>query len=520
MIPADVLTALITISVGAISGGITNAVAVWMLFHPYERRGLGPFKIQGAIPKNKPRLARSMARTVSEKLLTPGDIATRLSTPAIRDAFEQAIGRVVDDAVRTERGPLREILGERGRQLLQDATPRLAEMAGERLSAYTASPAFLERIRTIQASLRADFGDRQISDLLTPERRTAIRERVEGWTTQFARNDDIARYLREFSRNQFEDLARDRRSLLERLPPSLVAAVEQGITDYLPVAVERLGGVLGDPDARRRIQDALRSAFDHTVRDLLLHERIVAKLVVTDRTIERLVDGFERRGLDRLAEGMTEPAVKNQLARAVNEAVVRFLHVPLAERFERLGVSKREALADTLSDWLVKLVRAPGTHRVLADAVDRIMETSEGRTWAQVLDAIPPERVAQLIRDALETPRGRERVADAVHSLVNYILDRPLGRPADWISPAGIAGLRTAVINASWDWVQRQIPIVVGQIKVEEMVEEKIMSFSTQRVEEIVRGVSHRELKLIVNLGYLLGAIVGAIVFGVNLLLR
>ena len=69
------IQALVTIGVGAISGGITNAVAIWMLFHPYDSRGIGPFRIQGAIPKNKARLARSIGRTVGERLLTPEDLA-------------------------------------------------------------------------------------------------------------------------------------------------------------------------------------------------------------------------------------------------------------------------------------------------------------------------------------------------------------------------------------------------------------------------------------------------------------
>ena len=51
--------ALTTIGFDALAGGITNAVAVWMLFHPYERRGVGRLAIQGAIPKNRARLARA-----------------------------------------------------------------------------------------------------------------------------------------------------------------------------------------------------------------------------------------------------------------------------------------------------------------------------------------------------------------------------------------------------------------------------------------------------------------------------
>ena len=64
----------VTIGVGAISGGITNAVAVWMLFHPHEPFRAGPFTLHGAIPKNKARLARSVGRVVGERLLTAEDL--------------------------------------------------------------------------------------------------------------------------------------------------------------------------------------------------------------------------------------------------------------------------------------------------------------------------------------------------------------------------------------------------------------------------------------------------------------
>jgi len=52
------------------------------------------------------------------------------------------------------------------------------------------------------------------------------------------------------------------------------------------------------------------------------------------------------------------------------------------------------------------------------------------------------------------------------------------------------------------------------------MVEQKVLGFSTQRMEEIIRNVTQRELTLIVRLGYVLGALVGLIAFGINQALR
>jgi uncharacterized membrane protein YheB (UPF0754 family) len=58
--------------------------------------------------------------------------------------------------------------------------------------------------------------------------------------------------------------------------------------------------------------------------------------------------------------------------------------------------------------------------------------------------------------------------------------------------------------------------VVVSQLSVQEMVEQKVLGFSVQRMEEIIRTVTERELRLIVQLGYLLGAIVGLAAFGIN----
>ena len=91
--------------------------------------------------------------------------------------------------------------------------------------------------------------------------------------------------------------------------------------------------------------------------------------------------------------------------------------------------------------------------------------------------------------------------------------------PADWLGAETTAALRAAATTTAWEWVQDQIPRVVAQIRVPEMVEQKVLGFSTQRMEEIVRNVTQRELDLIVRLGYVLGGLVGLVAFLVNLLL-
>src|SRR5438552_12756124 len=77
---------------------------------------------------------------------------------------------------------------------------------------------------------------------------------LERWVEDGLAHPELERGVRGFVAGQRARLLRDDRPLLERLPPGLVAALEQAIADYLPVAVERLGDLLTDPAARARVR--------------------------------------------------------------------------------------------------------------------------------------------------------------------------------------------------------------------------------------------------------------------------
>lgn len=513
------LAALATIGVGAISGGITNAVAIYMLFHPHEERRVGFLRLHGAIPKNKARLARSIGKTVGERLLTPEDLTARLSAPPVREAFDQAMHRLVDDFLGREHGPIRDALPPAAAQAVDEVVRDLGARIADRLARYAESPQYTAMVAGWMARLRDDVGDRPVGGLLTPATREALASRVDGWVTHLAEGDELEATLRTWVASQLIALEHDPRPLADRLPPSLLAPVEQAIEDYLPTAIDRLAGLLGDPETRATVSGALRTAFDGAARQLLLHERLLARLVVKDTTFDRLLDGLESQGFERFAAAITAPVVRARVAGAVHQAFLGLLHMPLAERLERLGPERRQALLRTIGDWVVDGARSPNTRTALRHVVERSLDAAAERTWGEVLTLVPAERVAETVADALRSEAGRAWVAETAGSAVRRLLEQPIGRPADWLGEGAAEGIRNGVTGAAWSFVQTQVPQVVERIRVQEMVEQKVLGFSTQRMEEIVRTVTQRELNMIVRLGYLLGGMVGLIAFALNRLL-
>ena len=467
------LQALATVGVGALSGGITNAVAVWMLFHPYEARGLGYFKLQGAIPKNKARLAKSIGKTVGQRLLTEEDLARQLTAPGLREAFDRAIATLLDKAINTPHGPLRETLPAPLAAELERSLLPFAERLAERLAEFVEGPGFEAAV----------------------EKHVAL----DRWVDEGLSRPELERAVREFVAAQRARMLRDEQPLLDRLPHGLVAALEQAIADYVPVAVERLAGLLSDPVARQRVRDALKKFLDRAVRNLMLHERVMAKLVVTDERIDRALKSLEDDGFADFTEVMRSADFRAQVARAVNDAVVRYLNAPLAERLWALGPDRLDGLEQAAADYIVAALRAPGTRRW---AVGRAREGLE------------------LGRRALAGEAGRQRVAELAHAAVRAMLDRPIGRPADVMPPDAPARLRHTLADPLWEWMQRQVPVVVSRLSVQELVEQKVLGFSTARMEELIRNVTQRELTLIVRLGYVLGAMVGLLAWGIDAVFR
>lgn len=465
--------ALATVGFGAIAGGVTNAIAVWMLFHPYERRGLGPLAIQGAIPKNKARLAKAIGKTVGQRLLSQEDLARQLTSPTLREAFDRALTTVLDQALNTPRGSLRTEFPPALIAELEAALEPLAERLADGLARFVEGPGFDAAV------------DRYVA--------------LEEWVSDGISRPELEHAIREFIAGVRIRALRDERPLLDRLPIDLIAAVQQGIADYLPMAVERLGQVLADPVARDRIRAGLLRALDRTLHQMMLHERVMARLVITERRIDRALAGLEGGGLTELLEVFESPEFRAEVARAVNDAVVRFLRTPLATRLWALGPDRLDGVERAASDFIVRALRAPET-----------------RAWA----VARARQAIALGREALTGHRGREWVRDAAHAAVRGLLDRPLGRPADYLPADSEARLRHALAEPLWTWMQGQVPAVVSQLSVQEMVEQKVLALPVERVEEIIKGVTERELQLIVRLGYLLGGMVGAGAYAVQVVLK
>jgi uncharacterized membrane protein YheB (UPF0754 family) len=514
---------VLSILFGAIAGGSTNAVAVWMLFHPYEPPRLFGRKVpllQGAIPKNKARLAGTIGRTVGTKLLTSDDLARTLAEPGFRAAFDERLAAFLRAIFDERRGSLASMLPE---SIIAELRTVLHDVGGhllDRMDGWMDGDEFRERARNWAESLAEQVQDAPLLGMMTPEREASITEAADRWIAELTTGEGFERAVGDWLDRGAERLLVPGRTFQELLPIGLVAAVERAIAGYLPIALERLGDLLEDPAARTRVERVLHEVLDRFMKDLRFHQRLVAALLITPETVDRVLKAVEAEGASKISELLQDSDVRDAMARGVNNAIVDFLAKEVIDVLGQPGDKPVDEAKETMAGWALSLARDARTRAFLVDRLRTTLTSAEHRTWGDLFRHVPPDTIADAVVSAARSERARALYRDAAERALDRLLERDIGRIADHLPADAPERVEKAIAHPLWRWVQEQIPMVVRRVDVAAKVEQKIHEFPIAQLEAIIKGVTERELRLIVRLGYVLGAVIGLISAGIAIALR
>lgn len=86
--------------VTALIGWVTNWAAVKMIFYPQQFLGIGPVGWQGILPRRATGFAVDVAKTLTEKLVSPRELAERLDPAEMEKLLEDSLESQSDEIVR------------------------------------------------------------------------------------------------------------------------------------------------------------------------------------------------------------------------------------------------------------------------------------------------------------------------------------------------------------------------------------------------------------------------------------
>jgi uncharacterized membrane protein YheB (UPF0754 family) len=511
---------MLPILIGVTAGFCTNAIAIWMLFHPYRPIYLGPLRLLpvGAIPKEIDRIARRIGETVGKELLTPDDIARTLSSPQFRDKFDETLRAALQALLDRELGSLREMMPLERRTGLHEFLDRLLERIVEGVEIYLASPEWEARVRGFSQKLTSDFRERPIGTVLTPQLHDDLVAATRELWIGVRESPEFHRVIGDALERAIGNLLVSEKPLRHYVPAGAVNFGETFVAQYLPLLLERLGQVLEDPTTRERLQQALRRFVDRFLEERKTWMRVVGRLVITERTLSQTVDALEQGGVDEIVLMLREPAVQARVAQAINDGIEDLLDRPVNTLLGDMTPERTRQITHTLTERVLYLFRHPTTEEILISRLDGFLSATEQKTVGDLIDLFGEarardfgERTAEWI---VETSRS-ERTAAMLHRFLyrqsSWMLSVRIGRAGQYLPADAVDRAEALLFDPLWSFIQSRVPAAVAGLPVAQMVENKLKGYPIAKVEELIWRVSRNELVLIIYLGGFLGALIGSL---------
>lgn len=110
---------LIPVCASAAVGYLTNAIAIWMLFKPYEKHWFWP---QGVIPRQKKNFGRQLGILIPQHLLQPEKISARIGQIALQYLKDPVFIRKIREYVKTFLAQHNDIIARAVVPYIQDLT--------------------------------------------------------------------------------------------------------------------------------------------------------------------------------------------------------------------------------------------------------------------------------------------------------------------------------------------------------------------------------------------------------------
>ena len=269
---------LLPILASAAVGYLTNAIAIWMLFKPYEKHWFWP---QGMIPRNKENFGRELGILIPKHLLQPEKISARIGRVALQYLRDPVF-------IRNVREKVNKFLLGHSEQLSNVIVPYIQEIA-------------VQAVRENLTEEQFQLACRKIADHF-------LRDREEREKTVATVAEIIKEVLPQFSAELKAVVAKKVAEAFRREHPILSGlndvfgskSVSDEVKDFWSKGEAELLESLGRPETREKIADfidrALHAGIEWAkkpenapaVREFIADKRAAAEKYLRDYLAERI----------------------------------------------------------------------------------------------------------------------------------------------------------------------------------------------------------------------------------------
>lgn len=486
--------------VGAIIGYFTNWLAIKMLFKPRTQKRIAGIRVPftpGLIPKEKERIAKSIAQSVGEHLINQESISKTLNKPTIRDRIKLAINDKAMAVLGTEGN-----LDERFKSAIGNGYEEKSlaienkiynkviktiqnEEKQNNISEY-ASKFILKKLQQ-----KPDFIVRSLKKIDLETFASKLADKIDG--------EEGTEFMVTSIDKIIENLESSNKNINECIPKQGLKIIESVVYDNKSKISEAVISLLDDEEISMKIKRVV-------IKDVLgAAGPFVTMFGGTDAIYNKLKSALS----NTLSEEETQIIICNHLVRKIgqlSDSKVSDLIKKIPTGFSiDLAVFMTGKISDILKD-------KENIEKFRTKVIELISEYDSYDQMLSKLDENYVQKLEDLIKSSVKQISDSEEIKSGVRSMISQakteILSYEISKDDE--TKEEIINSLSVIFDSQYDkFLEQDLKGVIELLDIQTMVEEQINAFEVDEAEKIITGIASKELSAITWLGGLLGGILG-----------
>ncbi len=498
--------------VGAVIGLFTNWLAIKMLFRPLtEKRILGlrvPFT-PGMLPRERGRMARSMAETVATDLLDDKTLTNRLRSPGFKNSIRVAALEFGQRALEARPSEIADGFDRNLFNLAREST--LKALAG-----LSTSDAFTAAVNAGSLSALQNARDLDLAELIPP----ALISSMSGAVSAKSAIQKISSAIADAVMAALDRAAAEGKTVSSLVDADLLGSFTTRVVgSSYPAFLDAVTGILGDKEVTASMEKIGVKIIKRTFERFNSVQRFFMSLGQYDKAIMESMPATIADFAESARVMLAEEATRKAIIKRISQTVVSFAKKPLGDMDFISAPGAREGARNGLAKVLSEILSG-----IQPESIDHFgQDILSAFTIGEILDALPglSDRIgpaiaswlSHLLGNGIDRQTAGGKVAASFFSAFASSFkagtaEVPLGKTV-LINDEALAEFARAASDGLSELAAVESAGLLRSLDIRSLVVEKIDSLDMIQVEKMLLRVIDRELGAITVLGGVLGAVIG-----------
>ncbi|MGL4741724.1 MAG: DUF445 family protein [Sarcina sp.] len=493
---------LISAIIGAIIGFFTNWLAIKMLFRPHTEKRIAGIRVPftpGLIPKEKKRIAKSVAQSVGEHLINPESMSKTLNKPQVKEKIKVSICDKIQYVLDKE-GSLDERFKEVVGQSYEEKVQGLEDLAYDKLIAVISSNENKEKLVSYIMNFAKEKLKEEPKLLVEAIKKVDLEPIIDKVASSIA-SDEGTTFIVEKLDDFIDKLDENNNSLRSYIPDKVYERIEKVVYDNRENIVAEINNLLRSESVSAKFKDAILSKMLGGLGGM------VAMFINIDSIYDKLVHSVE--------EYLSKENNANDLCAKIVEYIDKIAENKVSEVAKQIPAGLSVDLAVAISAKTNELIRDEKNVENLRNSlVSYINGFASYDDLVSKIDSSYVEKLEKIILELMSKVSQSEDLKQGIRKLIGFARNELLSYEIskdDKVKEQILTSVKE-LLDSNYDkFVEKDLQSVMELVDVQSIVEEQINEFDVDEGEKIILGIASKELSAITWLGALLGAILGVL---------